>query len=83
MKYYNNFSLVNNIILNNINGSISYSLNHFIEAETNSLYFIHKAQLLFCQKFENNQFFNMETVQNKKPIVLFYYLSHIFGFFNS
>ena len=81
-NFINNFSLVNNIILNNNNGSISYSLNHFIESETNSLYFIHKAQILFCQKFENNQFFNMETVQNKKPIVLFYYLSRNYNNIN-
>ena len=74
-NYVNTFSFKDNVNLSNNDNSISYSLNHFIEAETNSFYFICKGQEGQCQKFENNQLFNLEKVINKKPITLFYYLT--------
>ena len=70
----NSFSLQNNIIFWNNEKSISYSLNHFIEDGTSSIYFICKDKIMYCQRYENNQFLNLENIFTKKPIVLFYYL---------
>ena len=71
---FNKFSFNNNVYLSNSAQSISYSLNHFIEAGTNSFYFICSGKKDHCQKFENNQWYNPENVMIKRPIVLFYYL---------
>ena len=73
-NFINKFSFNNNVYFSNSDKSFSYSLNHFIEAETNTLYFICSSKKDYCLKFEKNQWYNPENIMSKRPSVLFYYL---------
>ena len=73
----NNYNLgLNAYITNGTN--ITYSLNKFIEFNTNTLYWIdNKSNNKHCHKFDKNKLGERELFDNKKPIVLFYNLIKI------
>ena len=71
-------SQIKNLMINSFlyiyNGNnIVYTLLKFIEAKTNSLYFMNMNKE-FCNRFEHIKFYDNEKVIDKKPEVLFYYL---------
>ena len=66
----NIFNLGLNLIVSN-GKNLSYSLNQFIEANTNILYQINQTNTYICHPFGKNV---NDNVTNKKPIVLFYNL---------
>ena len=70
----NNFNLGMNLLFTNPNGSLTYMLNMFIEANTNSFYKINETNTQVCHKFNKKRFENPEELKNKKPIALFYRL---------
>ena len=80
-------SQINNLMINSIlliiNGNnIIYTLLKFIEAKTNSLYFINLKNTQFCNKFDNTRFYENEKIANKKVAVLFYKLNQNFNNMN-
>jgi len=66
----NNFNIgLNSVVSNGVN--LSYSLNQFIEANTNILYQVNPNNNIVCHPINKNV---NENIVNKKPIVLFYNL---------
>ena len=77
----NNLMIDSFLIINNGN-NIVYTLFKFIEANTNFLYSINMNNTQFCNKYDGKSIHGNEIKSNKKPVVLFYYLSRSFNNMN-
>ena len=77
----NNLMIDSFLIINNGN-NIVYTLFKFIEANTNFLYSINMNNTQFCNKYDGKSIHGNELKSNKKPAVLFYYLSKSFNNMN-
>ena len=77
-------SQINNLIIDDSflyikNENKAYKLVKFIDAYTNSLYFINEKTNKFCNRFDNIRFHRNEQLASKRPAVLFYNLNNDFN----
>ena len=73
---YKNFSFSNNMKLSN-NKNIVYNLSCFIEASTNLVYFNNNN--IWTKISGYNKYEKIDTIENKKPVILFYQLNNSQG----